>query len=222
MRRTVLRGLLALLAAIVSAVFLVATTARPRLVPVVSVTATVPEGSVVSPTDLGTLYVTDPPPTAIRTPASAIGLYAETTLEPGQILVQSDLGRSFGPGKGKVEVTIPVTPAESDLASVGDVVDLVGYLPPTTPNSRSAVLPLAQGVKVIGVFTSSGAPVTSSGTANGSVAPALVQVAVSPQQAAAIIPFVSQSGASVWLVEDPYQNGVAVVPIPSSPRPSHR
>lgn len=129
------------------------------------------------------------------TQASAIvGRYAQVNLYAGETVTSTQIGRRYGAGTGQVEIVVPVTAAGSALAQVGQTVAVYGALPGTS-GGTDAITELVASAKVIGVYTQAAQAVTpqTPGT------PALVALAVSQQQAQAILSY-EGSGASVTLV----------------------
>lgn len=101
----------------------------PSTYAVVTVTADLPVGHVLTPTDLSVIRARDhPPPTAIDDPAEATGRSLATPIVAGEALTRSRLA---GPGllagmrdRVAVAVTMPVTVAAA--LRPGDRVDLYG------------------------------------------------------------------------------------------------
>ena len=223
MRRTLVRGLIALGAGIAAMVFLIATTSRPKMSKVVVVTQPVSAGSVISSSDLGALVVESVPPGAVTDPGQVVGRYSETALFPGETLSSAAVGRTYGLGAGLVGVTLPVSPAESGLVFVGDWVDVIGEEGNPTAGSVASVSPLVSHVKVTGVYTSSGAAVTPqalSSSSSSSTAPALVSLAVTPDQAELLASYAGENGDSIWLVYDPSNVGFTTMSTSTGPQPS--
>lgn len=205
MRRTIFRGALALIAAVVMAVLLMVTTSSPKVSQVLLVTQNVPAGAVVSSSDLGTVPVLQIPSGAVTSQSSVVGQIAQYPLFPGETLTSGAVGPTYGLGKGLVSITIPVGAAQSALAGVGSLVDVFGFV---TVNGQGATTaqPLAIGVKVIGVYTTSAVPIvpqTNAPAGSSPGVPGLMQLAVTPAQAESILPMLGQQGATVWLVADP-------------------
>lgn len=210
MRRSLVRGLIALGVGLVALVVLIATTSRPKLYSVITVTQPVAAGSVISPNDLGSVSVASVPSGAVTDARAVVGKYAETPLYPGETLSASAVGSTYGIGHGLVNLTIPVSPAQSGLVLVGDYVDVIGEVSNPNAGTTAAVLPVVSGVRVTGVYTSSAAPITAQSLATSSStssAPALVSLAVTPAQAEKIAAYAGQNGDSVWLVDDPARVG---------------
>lgn len=197
--KTVLRGGLALAAALVLAIALLAGTAKPHLYPVLVVTQPVPAGAQVAATDLGTLFVAVVPAGALTNPGAVAGQYAQVPLYPGDTLTASQIGQPFGPGTGQVQVVVPVSPAESALANVGQTVAVYGSTTSTDPNHLATVKDLVPRAKVTGIYTSAAVAITPQAPGT----PALVSLAVTPAQAAQLLPYLAGQGGSVWLVALP-------------------
>lgn len=203
MRKNFVRGLLALFAAVGAFVVLSLTTAKPRLTAVMQVTRPVAAGQPVTTQDFGTVWIKDPvPPEMIPAPYPVQGEFAQQNLSPGQTLTLSDLGRTFGGvPPGDVKVLVPVTAGESALAQPGQRVDVLGVAKISQgQTTTTTVIPLAIHVPVLGVFTQSGGTVVTTGS--NPAAPGLVALAVTPLQAQALIPYLTQS-SDYWLVLDP-------------------
>ena len=195
--KTVLRGGLALLAALTLAGFVLHASGRPRLYSVVLVTHSVPLGTAIAAQDVGTLEVASLPAGAVTSLASAIGRYAQVPLEAGGTLTAAEVGPPLHAGRGQVQVVVPVSAAESALAVAGDLVAVYGTTAP--PGKQTRVTEIIPQALVLGAYTSAGNPITSltPGT------PALVALAVTPAEVAAILPYASGQGSSLYLVRQP-------------------
>jgi pilus assembly protein CpaB len=198
-RSTWIRAVVAALAAIGAAVVLQGMVRRPAVARVWVVTAPVAAGTAIAPGDLAPLAVIAPPPPGALTPRTPVaGLLAQVPLAPGQTLTAADLGRTYlGVPRGRVALTLPVAAAQSALATPGDRVDVLAAA--ATGKGLGLAVVVAAGVRVLAVASSAGAPLTpGSGTA-----PGLVTLAVTPGQAAALVPLATASGTAFWLVRDP-------------------
>lgn len=202
-RKNLVRGIAALVVAIGAFIALASTTAKTKLVPIVMMTKSVAAGQAISQGDLGTVMVKAPAPAgALTTSAHVAGQLAQVALSPGQTLAQNQIAGTYGGiPKGDVKVIVPVSAGQSGLAHDGDWVDVLGVAKTTKgSNTTASVVPLALGARVLGVYSQSGGPVVTSGP--NPAAPGLVSLAVTPSEAQALVPYLSQS-SDYWLVMDP-------------------
>ncbi|MHB1787602.1 MAG: CpaB family protein [Acidimicrobiales bacterium] len=197
--KTVMRGALALLAALALVGFVLHSTVRQRLYPVLLVTQHVAMGAPIGPQDLGTLYVAAVPYGAATNIASVSGLYAQVPLDAGSTLATAEVGPPLHAGHGQMQLVLPVSAAQSGLVSTGEMVSV--YAMTAGASQQSSVTELIPSARVLGAYTASGSPITAQ--APGS--PALVSLAVTPAQAATLLPYVSGSGqgSSIWLLRAP-------------------
>ncbi len=195
--KALLRGGAALLAALALVAFVLHSTARQRLYPEVLLTQNVPTGSQIAAQDLGTLWTVSVPQGAIVNPASVIGRYAQVPLYAGETLTAAQVGPPPHAGPGKVQLVVPVSAAQSALASVGDTVTVYASRA-QTGQPQASVTEIVAGVRVLGAYTSAGAPITPQAPGT----PALVALAVTPAQVSALLPYVSGQGSSLYLVKD--------------------
>ncbi len=192
MKKPIWRALLALVAAVAVAGVVISHTQHRHLYPLVTVVQAVPLGGQISAADLGTVLVTAVPQGAITSSMSAVGRYAQEPLAPGSTLATAEVGPPLRAGRGEVRVVVSVTPSSSALATTGETVSVYGVVP--GPNGAlPTVTLLAPAARVIGVYTSGAVPITT--LAPG--APALVALAVTPAEATAILPYMTQSQAVV-------------------------
>jgi len=207
-RKEVLRGLFALVGAVAAGGIVSATTARPPATAVVTLKTAVPAGQVITAADVGSLTIqAHTAPVGIATAASQIvGQIAQIPLAAGQTVALTDVAHTYlGVPAGRVKLVLSVNAAQSALVAPGDWVDIWGTV--TTNGSGSTkpvttVLVLASHVPVLGVYTSNGQPVVTTGA--NAAAPGLVSVAVTPAQLNTLLPYVAstQSG-TFWLTLDP-------------------
>lgn len=202
-RKNLIRGIAALVVAIVAFIALSSTTAKTKLVSVVTMTKPVGAGQVISSHDLGTMMVKAPAPAGMLTSTNRVaGEIAQVDLSAGQTLSSGEVAATFGGvPKGDVKVIVPVSAGQSGLAHAGNWVDVLGVAKTTKGSTTTAnVVPLALGARVLGVYSQSGGPVVTSGP--NPAAPGLVSLAVTPSEAQALVPYLSQS-SDYWLVMDP-------------------
>lgn len=201
-RKPLFRGIAAILAAFIAAMFLMAHTAKQPLYAEVAVTTMVPAGQAIPSGSLGTVEVSTPPASGVATSVAQVaGKTALENLYPGQTVVSSEYGTSLGnPPKGYVAVFLPVGAAQSAMPAPGSRVDIlmVGAASSTAPASSA---PLATDVLVLNVYSGNGGAVQTTGTS--AQAPGMVEVALTPAQALLVVPQLSQS-SSYWLVLDPF------------------
>ncbi len=195
--RALLRGGAALLAALAVVAFVLHSTARQRLYPEVLLTQNVPLGSQIAAQDLGLLWTTAVPSGAVNTTSAAIGRYAQVPLYAGETLTAAQVGPPPHAGPGQVQLVVPVSAAQSALASVGDTVTVYASRA-QTGQPLASVTEIVAGVRVIGAYTSAGVPITPQAPGT----PALVALAVTPAQVSALLPYVSGQGSSLYLVKD--------------------
>lgn len=196
--KALLRGGGALLAALALAAFVLHSTARQRLYSVVAVTQSVPVGTQIADQDLGTLWTVAVPKGATVKASSAVGRYAQVPLYAGETLTAAQVGPAPHAGPGQVQLVVPVSAAQSALASVGDTVAVYASRA-QTGQPLASVTEIVAGVRVLGAYTSAGAPITPQAPGT----PALVALAVTPQEVAAILPYVSGQGSALYLVRQP-------------------
>ena len=194
--KALLRGGAALLAALALAAFVLHSTARQRLYSVVAVTQSVPVGTQIVDQDLGTLWTVAVPAGAIVAPSSAIGRYAQVPLYAGETLTAAQVGPPPHAGPGQVQLVVPVSAAQSALASVGDTVAVYSSRV-QTGQQQASVTEIVAGVRVLGTYTSAGLPITPQAPGT----PALVKLAVTPTEVSAILPYVTGQGSSLYLVK---------------------
>lgn len=142
-------------------------------------------------------------------------------LTAGTVLTQADFSsaaQAVALKSGEVRYVVAVTPA-SAVVSVGQRVDL--WSTGSTNGSQNGTAPqeLAQGVRVIGLFTSSGTPIgvattasgglLSGGSSSAAAAPALAALAV-PQSAMAAL-MTADPNQTMLLIDDPAQTQFALV-----------
>lgn len=200
MRKSVIRGLVALVVGIGASLALILTVHPPHLHPVLAIQRPVTAGQVLTPADVRIVWVRGAvPPGLLTTPTAVTGERAQMALAPGQTLTAADVARTFeGIPPGFVKVMVPVTAGQSALVQTGQRVDVLGLAKTSTQAASPAVvLPLALHVRVLGIYTSSGGAITTPGTA-----PGLVALAVTPSVAQQLLPYLTQSSA-YWLVVDP-------------------
>jgi Flp pilus assembly protein CpaB len=210
MRKSLSRGILALIVSVVAWIILSGMVKRPRLLPVVVVTQPVSAGTTLTPAELGTaLWLAPLPPGVVTNPATIVGEITQMPLAPGQTLTLADVGhRYLGLPRGTVAMVLPVAAAQSALVQPGDYVDVVAL--PSSGTGSNGVVPtaptahtVATHLLVLGVYSSSGSSVTASGAAGQ--APGLVKLAVTPRDAITLAPLAGANGTAFWLVRDPRQ-----------------
>lgn len=132
-----------------------------------------------------------PPAGALTAPGPWLNLAAGTSLPAGTILTAADLTppQIQGLGPGEVQWLVTVNSATSGLPTVGERVDVWTVI-------GAHYAPVAYGVRVIGLYTSSGAPLTA---ASGQ-APGLVALAVPERDIGALLAVTAPT-----LVVDPNQ-----------------
>ena len=203
MRKNIFRGGAAMAAAVLAFVVLSAITVKPKLVAVIQVVQPVPAGQPITKKDLGTLWVKDPLPIGmLLAKTSVVGELAQVPLSPGQTLAAGEVARTFGGvPRGDVQVVVPVTAGQSALTQPGQRVDVLGVAKTAQGQTTTlSVIPLVLSASVLGVYTQSGGPVVTTGA--NPAAPGLVALAVTPAEAQALIPYLTQS-SDFWLVLDP-------------------
>lgn len=142
------------------------------------------------------------------------GMVAKTALAPGTPLLQSDWTTPVafrGLKPGQAVWTIPVSGVSSGLVQVGDRVQVWSDPQSTPQGSQSASGGFAHlwatGVRVIGVYSASGSPLSNTQTAIG-----MVSLAVPDQDLSLLMTI-----ANPTLVQDPYQTTFRLmVPPPAS------
>jgi hypothetical protein len=126
-------AMIALSAALVGAGILASVALYQRTdhqVPVVMVTASVPAGTVITASDVGTASVAAGPGVPLipaRQLQQVIGQVAGTALHPGMLLVASELTSLLPPGPGQELVPVPVRPSilPADGLAPGDHIEIV-------------------------------------------------------------------------------------------------
>lgn len=149
------------------------------------------------------------------------GLVASQHLPAGTILTNTDFTTSLANGlhPGEVQWLAPVSAASSGLASVGQRVDVWS-------DDKGAFHLIAQGVRVIGLYSSSGSMVASTGSGSGSPTAGMVGLAV---PATHVSTFLNVSAP--YLIVDPNQtafhltggstSSAGSTTVSSSPHASH-
>lgn len=131
---------------------------RPAaLTSVAVVTQPVAAWTPLSPTSVAWLRVANPPAGAITQPQAMAHFITNAPLAAGTILTLND-NWSVNPNglhAGEVQWIVPVTESTSGLAGVGQRVDVWDV-------ANGQPILIAQGVRVIGLFTSNGQPILAS------------------------------------------------------------
>lgn len=110
-------GMIALAAALIGAGILASAALYHRedhQVPVLMVTASVPVGSVITSSDIGTTTLAAGPglqTIPARQLSQVVGLVAATSLRPGTLLVPSELTSKLPPGPGQALVPVAIKPS---------------------------------------------------------------------------------------------------------------
>lgn len=145
------------------------------------------------------------------------GMVAKTALAPGTPLLQNDFTTPVafrGLKPGQAVWTIPVSGVSSGLVQVGDRVQVWSDPQSTPQGSQSASTGFAHlwatGVRVIGIYSSSGTPLSNNQTAIG-----MVSLAVPDQDLSLLMTI-----ANPTLVQDPYQTTFHLVVSPPMTTPS--
>jgi hypothetical protein len=190
----------------------------PPLTPVAVLTRSVPALAPVTRQDITWVRMEHPPTGTVT--AWAGDPLAASALTAGTVLTQADFSsaaQAVGLKSGDVRYVVGITPA-SAVVSVGQRVDLWSVASAGTQNG-TAPQELASGVRVIGLFTSSGAPIGASsassggllgGTSSGaSTVPALAALAV-PECAMSTL-MAADPSQTVLLVQDPSQTTFGLI-----------
>jgi hypothetical protein len=159
----------ALVVAILAGLFVHSLASPPPMVFVPFVAAPVAVGHRIAATDITWRDVVNPPPGALQAPSNPVGQRARHALLPGQALSANDLGGASPTAlkPGEVMWMAPVgSAAASGLPAIGQRVDVWSGVN-SNPNGVSAPVLLAVGARVVGLFSSTGLPLTSA-TANPS------------------------------------------------------
>ena len=185
---------------------LVLFTRPPRLTSVAVLTETVPAMQAIPPQAVHWTRVASPPPDAVTPNVSWGALVASQALPPGTILTTGDFAapQANGLHPGEVQWLVPVSAASSGLAAIGQRVDVWN-------NQGGTFQVVAYGVRVIGLYSSSGTPLSTASSAGSG--PGMVALAV-PSTAMGTLLDVT----SPYLVVDPNQAGfrLAAPPVVSS------
>ena len=167
--RRYLQIAVALVVAVAAALFVHSLASPPPMVFVPFVAAPVAVGHRIVATDISWREVVNPPPGALQAPSDPVGQRARYALWPGQAVSAQDLGGSSPTAlkPGEVMWMAPVgSAAASGLPAIGQRVDVWSGVSTTSGNVSAPVL-LAAGVRVVGLFSPAGIPLTSA-TANPS------------------------------------------------------
>lgn len=159
------------------------------------------------------------PPTGTVTAWAGDPLSA-SALAVGTVLTQADFSsaaQAVGLKSGEVRYVVGITPA-SAVVLVGQRVDLWSVASAGTQNG-TAPQELASGVRVIGLFTSSGTPIGASSASSGGLlgssssgapaVPALAALAV-PQYAMSTL-MAADPSQTMLLIQDPSQTTFALI-----------
>lgn len=174
---------------------LFALTRPPTLTPVAVLTEAVSAMHAIPETAVHWTQVAAPPPNAV-TPAMSWGaLVAGQALAPGTILTTGDFAapQANGLRPGEVQWLVPVSAASSGLAAIGQRVDV-------WDNRTGTYQAVAYGVRVIGLYSGSGTPMSSADSSGSG--PGMVALAV-PSTAIGTLLDV----AAPYLIVDPNQAG---------------
>jgi len=191
-------------------------TVPPKLHTVLVLKSAITPGQPISAADFTTMKTLNAWPGALTTVPT--GMVAKTALPAGTPLLDSVLTPTWafnGLKPGEALWTVAVTPATSGLVQPGDRVQV--WSAPTSGGSSSSALLAptlwATGVRVVGIYSSGGTPVTTTGsTSNGAIG--LVTLAVPDRDLSVLL-----SLANPILIQDPYQTHFALtvnLPNPSS------
>ena len=200
MSRNLVRAILALVGAAVAAIVLTMMTQKPTLVPVAVVSTPISPGQTIQASDLTTQEVLAPAPANVfSTPSEVAGLIAQVPLEPGQTVPQQDVGHTYQDvPKGMIRLVVPVSVGQSAMVTQGQRVDILGEMKNSKGVMNTAVL--ASHVLVLATYGANGAaPATGSSAA----APQFVALSLNPKDVATVMPYLTQSSSSYWLVLDP-------------------
>ena len=200
MPKNLVRALLALMGAALAAIVLTMMTKQPTLVPVAVVSTPIPPGQTIQASDLTTQQVLAPAPANVfSTPSEVTGLIAQVALEPGQTVVQQDVGRTYEDvPKGMVRIVVPVSVGQSAMVSQGERVDVLGEMKNSSGVVNTAVL--ASHVLVLATYGANGA---APATGSSASAPQFVALSLNPKEVGTVLPYLTQSSSSYWLVLDP-------------------
>jgi len=220
MRRTI-QVVAAVIVAVVAALFVHSLAAPPPTVWVPFLTAPVAAGQPVTAADVQWRQVIQPPPRALQAPTNPIGQIAHHNLLAGQALAAGDLGGLSPNGlkPGEVMWMAPVgSPAASGLPQIGQRVDVWAGV---GSNSDSVSVPilLAQGVRVIGLYTAAGLPVGAASSSGSlvSTTPAGVGIIGLAVPRTDLAPLLAAQGLT--FVVDPSTHAFALVAAPTAPAP---
>lgn len=146
---------------------------------------------------------------------------AAAALAGGTVLTQADFSsaaQAVALKSGEVRYVVTVTPA-SAVVTVGQRVDLWGLASTNGSSSGTAPKELAQGVRVIGLYTSAGTPIGATNTGGGGFlsggssstpqAPALAALAIPSAALSAMM--AADPSQTMLLVQDPSQSKFALI-----------
>jgi hypothetical protein len=144
-------GMIALAAALVGAGILASAALYHRAdhqVPVVLVTATVPVGSVITSSDVGTTTVAAGPglqTIPARQLSQVVGLVAATTLRPGTLLAPSEVTSKLPPGPGQDLVPVAIKPSGLPASGLAPGEQVLVVATPASGSSGSGAAPVLTG-----------------------------------------------------------------------------
>jgi hypothetical protein len=156
-------GMIALAAALIGVGILASAALYHRAdhqVPVVLVTATVPAGSVITASDVGTTTVVTGPGMQVipaRQLSQVVGLVAATSLQRGTLLVPSELTSRLTPGPGQDLVPVALKPSALPASGLAPGDQVLAVATPASAGSGSAasvlIRPVAAVVEAISTAT---------------------------------------------------------------------
>jgi SAF domain len=123
-----------------------------RQVPVVLVTATVPAGSVITASDVGTTTVVAGPGMQVipaRQLSQVIGLVAATSLQPGTLLASSELTSKLAPAPGQDLVPVALKPSALPASGLAPGDQVLAVATPASGGSGSAASVLVRPVPAV-------------------------------------------------------------------------
>lgn len=182
---------------VAAAIALEAFAKPPHLVSVAVLTNSVASMQAVPSTDVHWMQVATPPTNAVTPGESYSGLVASQALPAGTVLTSNDFtspqANNLHPGE--VQWLVPVSAAASGLPTVGQRVDVWSA-------ANNQYREVATGVRVIGLYTSGGGPVSAPSTTNPNASgPGMVALAVPNTALSTLL----NAASSPYLVVDPNQ-----------------
>lgn len=189
--------------------------APPALTPVAVLTRPVPALAPITAADVTWRGLADPPPGLLTRSRFRPGWLAARSLPAGTVLTAADVAAAqavVALRPDEVRWVVSVTPG-SGLVTPGERVDVwtaPGGLngAPSAGGNPASPVPLATGVRVVGVYTAQGQPVAANSGGSGSLAAA----STGPTTAVGLVALaVPRPALTALMAVDPAQTAILVV-----------